>query len=643
MLRPLVLGLLALCALAPCQRPPIEYMIGGARSPFHDADFSRDGRWIVAVNRFGAYIFDTQTGKLIKTLKPSFGDGTPSPTSVRFSATPLYLALGYHGGIELYSPGDWTQRDFISVPGNIAPQAIEFNGSETLLAVHQWLSIRLSDHTHIGYFDAMGQPIGTQNFGTYTGLYVYAGGGLYDQMSGAFRGTRFDTRYRWKGSYSEKYVLKIDGDNTKIAKYPGFANAGFTDDVFDLGLAYNWRWSDHGDWVTAARFGQVFDLAVWNLDRPNERLTWYGQYGGLLRPFVDRGEYPFGKVRNENTNGFAVNYDVHMFRMPDLAPVHDFTPHVGGAPKVAFSGDGQYFASGAVNEMWEGGAYPPSGTNIRGKGVRIWRAGTGVMEQILPVEDSVLSLNWCNGSQDLVIGFRNSTDGWVEHWQRGPTGMFGFVSRVVTRKADTVDVSPNGLVATASASLPLQVHRLDGTVVANNGPFAIIAKFAPNGDWILANTTAGVKLLPTSTAGESGAKSLGLGPCFSIDWSPDGQYALALGGPHDSSTLYVIPTGKARAAKSRSVLVGNRGRIVASPDGRAIALYTVSSTDRAIRLYRFSDLGMQSSFTEEVFGPTEAGVSASPYLAFSPDGKKIVVGRHDGVIVMMGNPLAVKR
>ena len=157
--------------------------------------------------------------------------------------------------------------------------------------------------------------------------------------------------------------------------------------------------------------------------------------------------------------------------------------------------------------------------------------------------------------------------------------MFGFVSRVVTRKADTVDVSPNGLVATASASLPLQVHRLDGTVVANNGPFAIIAKFAPNGDWILANTTAGVKLLPTSTAGESGAKSLGLGPCFSIDWSPDGQYALALGGPHDSSTLYVIPTGKARAAKSRSVLVGNRGRIVASPDGRAIALYTVSSTD----------------------------------------------------------------
>ena len=52
---------------------------------------------------------------------------------------------------------------------------------------------------------------------------------------------------------------------------------------------------------------------------------------------------------------------------------------------------------------------------------------------------------------------------------------------------------------------------------------------------------------------------------------------------------------------------------------------------------------MQSSFTEEVFGPTEAGVSASPYLAFSPDGKKIVVGRHDGVIVMMGNPLAVKR
>lgn len=287
---------------------------------------------------------------------------------------------------------------------------------------------------------------------------------------------------------------------------------------------------------------------------------------------------------------------------------------------------------GQLNDM----ALSPDGTRIARRGspqdLQVFAAadGSAVWSQQTGVSQDFVAFT--PDSSELALGRQNGT---VQFFDAA-TGAQGQTINAHANRVVGITFSPDGqLMATRSNNEPSKIWNFPALTVRTTfaPPFITTGgfTFAPDSDGIAVATGSGSSLFNTT----------------------DGSFIRAFIG-HQQSTLdlavsernILLSVSIDRTARLWNIDTGatvhtlepheNWVRAAAvSPDGQIAATGTVGD-DRSLRLWDVGTGALLVRYTIDMgTGPKK--------IAFTPDGERIICGRHDGAVVAIKNPFAFER
>jgi len=314
-----------------------------------------------------------------------------------------------------------------------------------------------------------------------------------------------------------------------------------------------------------------------------------------------------------------------LWSIPDGSLVQTFGHHVGSVRGLGFSSDGTLLASASGDFT-----------------ARIWQASDGTdLVTLVGHDDVVNSVAFLPGDATIATGAGSpapdTRDPTIKIWRVSD----GALLRTLAGHADGTTVvtkSPDGVfVVSAGRDGNIKFWRisngvLDRTIAAHVGAISGLA-FSPNGQILASAAGTELKLwqMPAVTLIRTIVAPNGVA---SISFSPDGQAIATAEQSYDHNV------------KIWSVADGSLIRALdGHPDGFCEAVSWSSSSDggviasgspysRDVRLWRPSDGALLAKYDRE----TGWGPNPTLPLAFSPDARRLAIGRTDATVVLARNP-----
>ena len=596
------------CILATCAKPasgetvvtePIRVFGLGT---LEAAAYSPDGRHIATCGSGGAFLWDVQTGNVVRTFREYADD----VLCVAFSPDGSRLLTGNYDGKAKLRDSDTGEciRTFSGHKGEVRSVAFSPDGTRVLTGSEDWTAKLWDVDTGECIRTFGGQSVHSVAFSP-DGTKVLTGGStanLWDAATGAC--IRTFSGPGWSVAFSP--------DGTKVLTG---GSAGMTAKLWDAATGECIRtFSGHTDSVGSVAFspdGTKVLTGAGNVD--NTAKLWNAATGECIRTFSGHN---IGGVRSVafSPDGTKVltrsNDQTAKLWDPDTGEcIRTFSGHIGSVGSVAFSPDG--------SRVLTGDCYATEGT------AKMWDADTGecirTFGGFTPFVTSVAF------SPDATMVLTGSGDSTARLWDAVSGECIRTFTGPVVQAVTSVAFSPDGtkvLTGTDDATARLW----DATTGACG---ACIRTFTGHREWVnsVAFSPDGTKVLTGSDDFTAKLWDAATGACirtfimpdydgnkgdvWSVAFSPDGTKVLT-GDADDSLSARLWDTATGECIRT---FTGGFRSVAFSPDGSGVL---VGGEDGTAKLWNASSGACVRTFI--------CGVTGVAGVAFSPDGSLVLTG-----------------
>ncbi|MCW5941154.1 MAG: hypothetical protein KIS66_02920 [Fimbriimonadaceae bacterium] len=621
--------------------PPTLFTIGGLNAPVNDIDVHPSGLWVAVSTGRGVFEYSTTDAALTAHVGPELAPGLPGAQAIRYSPEGNWAAVRFGNTIRIYSTPGFTFYGHFSATGGTPI----FQGTNRHLGVIGGSIYRTSDFQPIA-LTYNGSPVDYQ-FIAWLGHYAY----IRSDPFGLFYIIGIEGDYRVDRAISVGlFGYQVFGNDLGVVPpyqnhnfhlgttaFPGIrvyphavGNASnpwttFASASGSNASGGNHRFSRDGHFIVHRGYAEPSNVQIWNYDPERITLTDMYGYGEHVRgqEAVAAIHAPPGWQLGDVFMASAT-YDVHWVQINanhgEKWKLFDFTPNVGGVPRVAFSPNGSELAAGVYNSL---------GSD---RGVWIWNVATNRPKRRLTTTDTVTHLAYLDGSR-LLVGHGESP-GRLEVWRRAP-GDWVLERTIETGRFQDLEVAGARAVVLLSQQ---RLWTLDPTtgLTTSSHPFPTLyggtIAVSPSGRFVAQHRGGYFDVVLRRTDDLETATQLTSVPQggVAMDWSPDGRtLALAIRSASGENTLRLVDTSTGRARER--TLPNHVGAVRFVPNRNTIVAY--GALTRWAAHYDVQTLQPIAEYDARILG---GGLKQQ--LAVSPDGTKTAYGSADGPIVVATNP-----